>query len=291
MVLPDTESICSNLTANTGSSTLLSRHFNMGQTSKAKTSKNNARPNPIRDKKEMQQPKRKKPAPKNMRVSLSLSPTRNKRKAKVSPTQQSEDEYASGSDDDDEDEEVLYEERRKRGKKQELSDNEDECDMATNNGHGYETEEEDDKDEESDDDKCDNVEDMRRELQESRREIAKLMQEVESRKLETAFAKGKRGKVKYSQEQKQLLGETRAVMKTNIFGIVKFPVAGWDKYNECPNTTVCGRILSLIKLPTRADTNMKYEIWDGTIRPEIGKMLCDLKNTMTQSMREQHKGE
>ena len=117
------------------------------------------------------------------------------------------------------------------------------------------------------------------------------MQEVESRKLETAFAKGKRGNVKYSQEQKQMLGETRAVMKSNIFGIVKFPVAGWDKYNECPNTTVCGRILSLIKLPPRADTDMKYEIWDGTIRPELGKMLCDLKNVMTQSMRVQHKGE
>ena len=88
-----------------------------------------------------------------------------------------------------------------------------------------------------------------------------------------------------------MLGETRALMKSNIFGIVKFPVAGLDKYDECPNTTVYSRILSLIKLPPRATKDMKYEIWDGTIRPEIGKILCDLKNVITQSMRVQHKGE
>lgn len=68
-------------------------------------------------------------------------------------------------------------------------------------------------------------------------------------------------------------------------------MAGWDKYNECPKKTVCGRIMSLIKLPQYATTDMKYQIWDGTIKPEIGKMLCDLKNVMTQCMRDQHKRE
>ena len=188
LVLPDTASICSNLTANTGSSTLPSRHFNMVKPVKVKGTAKTSKTNAGLKSSQKKAPKPKKPAAKNMRVTL--SPSGNKRKAKVSPTQQSEDESPSGSDDDSSDEEALYEDKRKRAKNQVMSDDEGECYMSANGAN--ESEQDEDEYEEESNEEGDDVEDMRREIQESRREIAKLTQEVESRKLETAFAKGKR---------------------------------------------------------------------------------------------------
>ena len=51
------------------------------------------------------------------------------------------------------------------------------------------------------------MEDMRKELQKSRREIAKLIQEIESRKLEGAFAKDKRGNEVFSSTEANVGGD------------------------------------------------------------------------------------
>ena len=128
------------------------------------------------------------------------------------------------------------------------------------------------------------------ELQHLRKENRVMKKRIAKYQLDLACSVQSKGKKKknYTQDQQQMLSETYSSVK-KVFRFVKFAESGWNVYSV-KEGTVCNKVMSDVKLPAGISDNGKRQMWEGLIKPSLGRYLTKCKNAMLQKMRERHMG-
>lgn len=106
----------------------------------------------------------------------------------------------------------------------------------------------------------------------------------------TKGSKNKRDKKDMDPASQQMLMEAKAIFCSKIGRVVKFPGPGWKLYSE-EDKTICGMMLPHINFPADSTSAQKRVLWNEVVVPELGRILSDHKNKITQLMRKQHDGE
>ena len=106
----------------------------------------------------------------------------------------------------------------------------------------------------------------------------------------TKGSKKKRDKKDMDPASQQMLMEAKAIFCSKIGRVVKFPGPGWKLYSE-EDKTICGMMLPHINFPSDSTSAQKTVLWNEVVVPELGRILSDHKNKITQLMRKQHDGE